>query len=121
MALEPFRQAFSQTTRQGIFFDNASMGPVIPAVTQAMARCMELRQAMPMKYYRYAEELFPACRGRCFGGFRRFLFLLFFAHLKSPYFLVTTPTVLRAPLRVRAFVLVLCPRTGRPLAWRSPR
>lgn len=64
MALEPFRQAFSQTTRQGIFFDNASMGPVIPAVTQAMARCMELRQAMPMKYYRYAEELFPACRGR---------------------------------------------------------
>ena len=56
-----------------------------------------------------------------FGGFRRFLFLLFFAHLKSPYFLVTTPTVLRAPLRVRAFVLVLCPRTGRPLAWRSPR
>ena len=52
MALKPFRQAFFQTTRQGIFFDNASMGPVIPAVTQAMARCMELRQAMPMKYYR---------------------------------------------------------------------
>src|SRR5690606_7245044 len=29
--------------------------------------------------------------------------------------------VLRGPFRVRAFVLVRCPRTGRPLRWRRPR
>lgn len=62
--LSDFRKAFSQTTDNGIFFDNASMGPVIPAVTQAMTRCMELRQAMPMKYYQYADRVFPACRSR---------------------------------------------------------
>lgn len=64
MPLQEFRQAFRQTTDNGIFFDNASMGPVIPEVTAAMAHCMELRQSMPMKYYRYAEELFPRCRAR---------------------------------------------------------
>ena len=62
MSLDAFRSHFSQTTNNGIFFDNASMGPVAPEVTAAMTACMELRQAMPMKYYRYAEELFPACR-----------------------------------------------------------
>lgn len=62
MSLDAFRSHFSQTTKNGIFFDNASMGPVAPEVTAAMTACMELRQAMPMKYYRYAEELFPACR-----------------------------------------------------------
>ena len=62
MALEDFRRAFAQTTQKGIFFDNASMGPVIPDVTRAMTHCMELRQSMPMKYYKYAQELFPACR-----------------------------------------------------------
>lgn len=64
MALEDFRRAFAQTTQKGIFFDNASMGPVIPDVTRAMTHCMELRQSMPMKYYKYAQELFPACRTR---------------------------------------------------------
>ena len=63
MTLEEFRSHFSQTTEKGVFFDNASMGPAAPEVTAAMAACMELRQAMPMKYYRYAEALFPACRG----------------------------------------------------------
>lgn len=62
MALDTFRSHFSQTTEKGIFFDNASMGPVAPEVTAAMNACMELRQAMPMKYYRYAAELFPACQ-----------------------------------------------------------
>ena len=62
MTLEEFRAQFRQTTQQGIFFDNASMGPVAPAVTQAMTGCMQLRQAMPMGYYRYADEVFPACR-----------------------------------------------------------
>ena len=28
---------------------------------------------------------------------------------------------LRGPLRVRALVRVRCPRTGRPLRWRTPR
>ena len=51
MTLEEFRAQFRQTTQQGIFFDNASMGPVAPAVTQAMTGCMQLRQAMPMGYY----------------------------------------------------------------------
>lgn len=64
MPLQEFRNAFRQTTENGIFFDNASMGPVIPAVTEAMTRCMELRQAMPMKYYQYADALFPACKAR---------------------------------------------------------
>src|SRR6266550_98402 len=32
-----------------------------------------------------------------------------------------TPTVLRGPRRVRAFVRVRWPRTGRPRRWRSPR
>ena len=58
-----FRRQFVQTTDNGVFFDNASMGPVAPQVTQAMARCMALRQAMPMKYYKYAEAVFPVCRG----------------------------------------------------------
>src|SRR5579875_3367958 len=31
------------------------------------------------------------------------------------------PTVFRGPLRVRAFVRVRCPRTGRPRRWRWPR
>lgn len=62
MTLEEFRARFDQTTRRGVFFDNASMGPVPPEATAAMTACMELRQAMPMKYYRYAEALFPACR-----------------------------------------------------------
>ena len=30
-------------------------------------------------------------------------------------------TVFFRPLRVRAFVLVRCPRTGKPRRWRSPR
>ena len=64
MALEAFRKLFWQTTQRGIFFDNASMGPVAPAVTAAMTQCMELRQAMPMKYYQYAQEIFPDCRAR---------------------------------------------------------
>ena len=64
MELEEFRRAFQQTTDNGIFFDNASMGPVGPAVTQAMAACMQLRQAMPMKYYQYAQQVFPECRAR---------------------------------------------------------
>lgn len=62
MSLDAFRSHFSQTTQNGIFFDNASMGPVAPEVTAAMTACMELRQAMPMKYYNYAAQLFPACR-----------------------------------------------------------
>lgn len=62
MPLDEFRRAFRQTTENGIFFDNASMGPVAPAVTQAMAQCMELRQSMPMKYYQYADRVFPQCR-----------------------------------------------------------
>lgn len=64
MNLETFRSHFSQTTQQGIFFDHASMGPVAPSVTQAMTACMQLREKMPMKYYQYAENLFPACRGK---------------------------------------------------------
>lgn len=64
MELEEFRRAFQQTTDNGIFFDNASMGPVAPAVTQAMTACMQLRQAMPMKYYQYAQQVFPECRAR---------------------------------------------------------
>ena len=62
MTLEEFRRRFAQTTQRGIFFDNASMGPAAPEVTAAMTACMELRQAMPMQYYRYAQDLFPACR-----------------------------------------------------------
>ena len=30
MALDTFRRHFAQTTQSGIFFDNASMGPVAP-------------------------------------------------------------------------------------------
>ena len=63
-SLDAFRDAFRQTTENGIFFDNASMGPVFPGVTRAMEQCMELRQAMPMKYYQYADRVFPACRAR---------------------------------------------------------
>ena len=63
-AIKTFRQAFFKTTRQGIFFDNASMGPVSPAVTEAMSSCMELRESMPMKYYQYADRIFPQCRAR---------------------------------------------------------
>lgn len=62
MPLDEFRRAFRQTTENGIFFDNAAMGPVSPAVTQAMSQCMELRQSMPMKYYQYADRVFPRCR-----------------------------------------------------------
>lgn len=62
--LDTFRSAFRETTDRGIFFDNASMGPVFPGVTEAMKQCMELRQAMPMKYYQYAGRVFPQCRAR---------------------------------------------------------
>ena len=34
--------------------------------------------------------------------------------IKKSYDLRTTPTVLRPPLRVRALVMVRCPRTGKP-------
>jgi len=64
MTLEEFRRCFRATTENGAFLDNASMGPAAPAVTQAMTACMELRQAMPMKYYRWAEEVFPQCKAR---------------------------------------------------------
>ena len=64
MALDSFRRYFQQTTESGIFFDNASMGPVAPQVTRAMTQCMELRQAMPMKYYRWAQEVYPQCKAR---------------------------------------------------------
>lgn len=57
-----FRGHFCETAENGIFFDSASMGPVAPAVTQAMMQCMQLRQAMPMKYYQYADQVFPSCR-----------------------------------------------------------
>src|ERR1700678_1124449 len=36
-------------------------------------------------------------------------------------FVLVTPIVLRGPLRVRAFVLVRWPRTGRLRRWRIPR
>ncbi len=62
MTPQEFRSHFQETAENGIFFDNASMGPVAPVVTQAMTQCMQLRQAMPMKYYQYAEQVFPACR-----------------------------------------------------------
>ena len=62
LTLAEFRAQFRQTTENGIYIDNASMGPVAPAVTQAMAGCMQLRQTMPMAYYRFAERVFPACR-----------------------------------------------------------
>ena len=62
--LDHFRSALAQTVDQGVFFDNASMGPVIPAVTEAICDCMRLRQSMPMKYYQYANEIFPACKTR---------------------------------------------------------
>ena len=62
MPLDAFRNALRQTVSNGIFFDNASMGPVAPQVTQAMTQCMELRQAMPMRYYQYADRVFPTCR-----------------------------------------------------------
>ena len=64
MDLATFRSHFVKTTQQGVFFDNASMGPVAPSVTQAMTECMQLREKMPMKYYQYAENLFPACRSK---------------------------------------------------------
>lgn len=62
MSLDEFRRQFRQTTENGIFFDNASMGPVAPPVTEAMDACMALRQSMPMRYYQYAERVFPTCR-----------------------------------------------------------
>lgn len=62
MELELFRQAMRQTVENGIFFDNASMGPVAPCVTEAMTACMALRQSMPMKYYQFADGVFPACK-----------------------------------------------------------
>ena len=62
LTLAEFRAQFKQTTEHGIYIDNASMGPVAPAVTQAMADCMQLRQTMPMAYYRYADRVFPRCR-----------------------------------------------------------
>lgn len=62
LTLTDFRAQFRQTTEHGIYIDNASMGPVSPAVTQAMADCMQLRQTMPMAYYRYADQVFPRCR-----------------------------------------------------------
>lgn len=62
MGIELFREAFQQTTSRGVFFDNASMGPVAPCVTEAMNACMKLRQTMPMKYYRFAEEVFSSCK-----------------------------------------------------------
>ena len=49
LTLAEFRAQFKQTTEHGIYIDNASMGPVAPAVTQAMADCMQLRQTMPLE------------------------------------------------------------------------
>lgn len=62
--LSEFRKGFCQTTDKGIFFDNASMGPVTPEVTEAITHCMKLRQSMPMKYYQYASQVLPECRAR---------------------------------------------------------
>lgn len=60
--IELLRTALHQTIKNGIFFDNASMGPVAPCVTEAMTACMHLRQSMPMRYYQYADEIFPSCK-----------------------------------------------------------
>ena len=49
-----FRAHFAQTTQAGIFFDNASMGPVAPEVTAAM----RLHGAAPSN----AHEILPLCR-----------------------------------------------------------
>lgn len=60
--IEQFRGALSRTVNNGIYFDNASMGPVAPCVTKAMSDCMELRETMPMKYYQFADAVFPSCK-----------------------------------------------------------
>lgn len=60
--IQQFRAALRSTVDNGIYFDNASMGPVAPCVTRAMSDCMALRETMPMKYYQFASEVFPACR-----------------------------------------------------------
>ena len=47
----------------------------------------------------------------------------FFCHINT-YYLVAfflLATVFFLPLRVRALFLVLCPRTGKPIRWRTPR
>lgn len=62
MGVELLRDALRQTVDNGIFFDNASMGPVAPCVTEAINACMQRRQAMPMRYYQYADEIFPLCK-----------------------------------------------------------
>src|SRR5579863_223859 len=38
-----------------------------------------------------------------------------------PAFFLPATCMRRGPLRVRALVLVFCPRTGRPRRWRIPR
>ncbi len=62
MGVELLREELRQTVDNGIFFDNASMGPVAPCVTEAISECMQLRQSMPMRYYKYASEIFPSCK-----------------------------------------------------------
>src|SRR5210317_1915666 len=67
------------------------------------------------------------CRLNMGNSIRYILFFNLFAytlarlgHGSSCYFFLPA-TVLRGPLRVLAFVLVFCPRTGKPLRWRRPR
>lgn len=62
MGVEFLRESLKDTVNNGIFFDNASMGPVAPCVTSAITECMKLRQFMPMRYYQYAENVFPRCK-----------------------------------------------------------
>src|SRR6185437_5916038 len=42
-------------------------------------------------------------------------------HYFLPAFFLPATCIRLGPLRVRALVLVFCPRTGRPRRWRSPR
>lgn len=62
MGVELLRNELRQTVENGVFFDNASMGPVAPCVTEAVNDCMRRRQAMPMRYYQYAGEIFSSCK-----------------------------------------------------------
>lgn len=62
MSIELLRECLKDTISNGIFFDNASMGPVAPLVTQAMTDCMKMRECMPMRYFQYTEKIFPVCK-----------------------------------------------------------
>ena len=118
----PFRAAFSAVTCAANGVDlREPLNPAEPADSQAITfPSLSVRDTIVL----LNEVLMCACPIATFLRTRRRVRPREAAALRGgaiyfPFF--PRPTVFFGPLRVRALVFVLCPFTGSPRRWRTPR